>query len=92
VLGGAIGLSAIDMDRLKKFVLFRLSWRGRRELKGIEFFADREFVEARVVSQDGVGVWIQLAEAEPGPAELLKWEYIAAATVHYQEEPEAPQL
>jgi hypothetical protein len=80
------------MDLRKKFVLFRLSWRGRRELKGIEFFAEKEFVEARVVDQDGIGVWIQAAEAEPGPAELLKWEYIAAATVHYQEEPETPRL
>ncbi|HEY3974502.1 MAG TPA: hypothetical protein VGM18_15975 [Candidatus Sulfotelmatobacter sp.] len=80
------------MDLRKKYVLFRLSWRGRRELKGIEFFADKKFFEARVVSQDTIGVWIQPAEVEPAPTELLKWEYIAAATVHYQEEPEIPEL
>ena len=82
------------MDLKNKPVFFRLSWRGRRELRDIEFFAERESFEARVVEQDTVGVWIQLIQGEPeearqaGPAELLKWEYIAAATVGYQPEPE----
>jgi hypothetical protein len=77
------------MDLRNKFVLFRLSWRGRRELKGI---FDGELVDARVVSQDGVGVWIQPNPTESGPAELLKWEYIAAATAHYQQEPDAAEI
>ena len=82
------------MDLKNKPVFFRLSWRGRRELRDIEFFATRQSFEARVVEQDEVGVWIQMIEGEPeevikaGPAELLKWEYIAAATVGYQPEPE----
>ena len=81
------------MDLKNKPVLFRLSWRGRRELKDVELFAERQF-EARVVEQDEVGVWLQEIGTEPGegskagPAELLKWEYIAAATVGYQPEPE----
>jgi hypothetical protein len=81
------------MDLKNKSVFFRLSWRGRRELKEIEFFEERESFEARVVDQDGVGVWIQMIP-EPeearkaGPAELLKWEYIAAATIGYQAEGE----
>jgi hypothetical protein len=44
------------MDLRRKFVLFRLSLRGRRELKDIEFFAEKDFFEARVVDQDGIGV------------------------------------
>jgi hypothetical protein len=82
------------MNLRHKSVFFRLSWRGRRELREIEFFAEKESFEARVVEQDGVGVWIQMIQSEPeearkaGPAELLKWEYIAAATVGYQPEPQ----
>lgn len=82
------------MDLRNKPVFFRLSWRGHRELKEIEFFAERESFEAQVVDQDGVGVWIRVIQGEPeeiaevGRAELLKWEYIAAATIGYQPESE----
>ena len=76
------------MDLRQKIVLFHLNWRGRRELRNIEFFADRQIVEAQVLDQDDVGVWIQpiAGDSDQGSdfaaSELLKWEYIATATVH----------
>jgi len=73
------------MDLRQKIVLFRLNWRGRRELKGIELFADKEIVEAQVLDQDDVGVWVQPIAGDGvsdfAASELLKWEYIATATV-----------
>ncbi len=71
------------MDLRQKIVFFRLNVRGRRELKSMELFA--EVVEAHVLDQDEVGVWIQplggdIENGDFSTAELLKWEYIATAT------------
>jgi hypothetical protein len=68
-------------------VRFRLLPQAQAALKGI--LQEREFVEALVVNEDHLGVWLSLPDLKSAAeVVLLKWEHFSTATLEY--EPETP--
>ena len=77
------------MDLTGRLVHFWLSPAGKEALS--EVIAGGADFEALVVEQNSVGLWLWIPDAEHESREvtLLKWEYVAAASLEYQ--PETPR-
>jgi hypothetical protein len=79
----------LKMDLTGRFVRFWLSPGGREALS--EIVSGAADFEALVVEESGLGLWLWIAGLGRQSREvtLLKWEYLAAASLDY--EPEAPK-
>jgi hypothetical protein len=77
----------IPMIAPGEIVRFQLSQQGSAVLRGPKAFFQDEVVQARVVSVDELGVWIEYTEAE---ALLLKWQHFETAVVDILEEQSLP--
>ena len=75
------------MKLVGKTVRFHLLPHGREALKGIASIG--EFVNALVVGENHLGIWVSVPELEPASSVmLLKWDHFSTAVVEY--EPEVP--
>ncbi|MHB1745030.1 MAG: hypothetical protein ACYCPO_14830 [Acidobacteriaceae bacterium] len=75
-------------------VVFRLSSAGKQELQDV--FENSSF-SAFVVDADETGAWLVFdvaARSETAPSFLLKWDYVATASIEVSlksDEPESPR-
>jgi hypothetical protein len=75
------------MKLVGKTVRFHLLPQGRTAFNGV--VATAEFVDALVLGENHLGVWISVPELEPASSVmLLRWEHFSTAVVEY--EPETP--
>jgi hypothetical protein len=77
------------MDLTGRLVHFWLSPSGKEALS--EVIAGGPDFEALVIEENTLGLWLWIPDAEHESREvtLLKWEYIASASLEYQ--PEVPR-
>lgn len=73
------------MKLLGKTVRFHLLPHGREAFEGVT--STGEFVNALVVSENHLGIWVSVPELEPASSVmLLKWDHFSTAVVEYEPE------